>query len=203
MAITVKDGGGANQSIEVPNANGQATMANSAPVVIASNQSTIVTGGTVAHDAADSGNPHKIGAIATASLSGGTNVAAADRTDAKAALDGALLVRNVCLEDIISATPVVITDGSSTSVIAAQGAGIRMYVTDIEISNSSATNVTVDIRDGVAGSVLWTLSVPATGGNNRNFTTPLRGSANTAICADPSAAASSITVSINGFKSKV
>jgi hypothetical protein len=41
--IIVKDGAGSNQTIEAPNPNGQATMANSAPVVIASNQSNVPT----------------------------------------------------------------------------------------------------------------------------------------------------------------
>ena len=96
-----------------------------------------------------------------------------------------------------------ITDGSSTSVIAAQGAGIRMYVTDVTIANSSATFVTVDLRDGTAGSVKWTFPVPATGGVTYRFKRPLIFTANTAIAADPSAAASTVTVSISGFKSKV
>lgn len=39
--ITVLDSAGATQTIEAPNANGQATMVNSKPVVIASNQSAI------------------------------------------------------------------------------------------------------------------------------------------------------------------
>jgi hypothetical protein len=41
MTITVKNAAGTDVAVEVPNANGQATMANSAPVVIASNQSAI------------------------------------------------------------------------------------------------------------------------------------------------------------------
>lgn len=43
------------------NPNGQATMANSAPVVIASDQTTLPVGGNVASAATDSGNPVKIG----------------------------------------------------------------------------------------------------------------------------------------------
>lgn len=56
MTITVKDASGANVALETPNANGQATMVNSKPVVIASNQ-------WAAHDAPATGAPVSIGAI--------------------------------------------------------------------------------------------------------------------------------------------
>lgn len=159
--------------------------------------------GDVAHDAVDAGEPVKIGAIATASLNGGTNVSASDRTNLKAGLDGALIVRDGSLEDIATATPIAITDGSSTSLIAAQGAGVKTYITDITICNTSATAVTVDLRDGAAGAVKWTFPVPAGGGVTHSFRRPIAFSANTAVCADPSASASTITVSANGFKSKI
>jgi hypothetical protein len=47
MSINVKDAAGSTVAIEVPNANGQATMANSAPVAIASDQSAIPVSGPV------------------------------------------------------------------------------------------------------------------------------------------------------------
>lgn len=164
---------------------------------------TAVNGSSVAHDAVDSGNPHKIGARAVTSLSAGTSVADADRTDVKASVDGAIYTRSIALEDIVTATPVVIADGSSTSVIAAQGAGIKIYLTEVIIANTSASNITVDLRNGVGGAVLATFPVPANGGVVKTLHTPLPFAANTAVAADPSAAASSITVTLLGFKSKV
>lgn len=189
-------------AVEIAAAQTLATVTTVSTVTSVFTVSTL-TGGGIAHDAADSGNPHKIGALATASLSGDTNVAAADRTNLKASVDGVLYTRGVALEDIVTATPVAITDGSSTSVLAALGAGIKAYLTEIAIANSSATDVTVDLRDGTAGAVKWTFPVPAGGGVVKTFSTPLPFSANTAIAADPSAAASTITVSVLGFKSKV
>lgn len=163
-----------------------------------------LTGSGVAHDGADSGNPHKIGAKATTSLAGLTLVSNADRTDLFAGVDGVQITRPHCnLEDIVTATPVAITDGSSTSVIAAQGAGIKVYVVEVIIANSSASNVTVDLRDGTGGAVKATFPVPANGGVVKTLTTPLPFSANTAVAADPSAAASTITITLIGFKSKV
>src|SRR4051794_33527512 len=49
--------------------------------------------GDVAHDGVDSGNPVKVGAKATASLSGLTLVAAGDRTNLFAGVDGVQIVR--------------------------------------------------------------------------------------------------------------
>jgi hypothetical protein len=159
----------------------------------------------VAHDAADSGEPLKVGAKAIAGLSGATLVAAADRTDLYAGLDGALIIRPHCgLEDLLTPVPVAITDGSSTSIMASAGAGVKNYVTTCIIANTSATAVTVDLRDGAAGAVKATFPVPAnTSGVVCNFPVPLGFSAATAVCADPSAAASTITVTLLGFKSKV
>lgn len=158
----------------------------------------------VAHDAVDSGSPYKQGGRAVAGMSGITLVAAADRTDSLHGIDGAQYVRPHCgLEDIVSGVA-AITDGSSTSVIASAGAGVKNYITDVIIANSSATAVTVDLRDGAAGSVKATIPVPANvSGFTKAFTTPLPFSAATAVCADPSAAATTVTVTLIGFKSKV
>lgn len=181
------------------------TLANDSTGVIATVSTvTTLTGGGIAHDSADSGNPHKIGAKATTALSGLTLVANADRTDLYAGIDGVQITRPYTgLEDIVSGVA-AITDGSSTSVIAAAGSGVKVYITSVIIANTSATAVTVDIRDGSAGTVKATFPVPAnTAGVVMSLPVPLAFSANTAVCADPSASASTITVTLVGFKSKV
>lgn len=159
---------------------------------------------TVAHDAVDSGAPYKQGFKATTALSGLTLVANADRTDGFAGIDGVQIVRPHCnLEDLVSGL-LANTDGASTSVIAAQGAGVKTYITSVIIANTSATAVTVDLRDGAAGSVKATFPVPAnTSGVVCNLPVPLGFSANTAVCMDGSAAASTVTCTLIGFKSKV
>jgi hypothetical protein len=156
----------------------------------------------VAHDAAFTGTSISVGGKAVSALSGATLVAADDKTNGYFDLDGAQHVREVALADLVSGVA-AITDGSSTSVIASAGAGVRNYITDISIANTSASDVTVDIRDGTAGSVLWTGMAPAGGGLVKEFKSPLKGTAATAVAADPSAAASTVTVSLGGFKSKV
>lgn len=166
---------------------------------------TTLTGSGIAHDAADSGNPHKIGAKATTSLSAKTMVADNDRTDLFAGTDGTLLTQSHCLEDVVQERDTN-TDGASTAFgtgLAAPGAGIRLWIRNVTISNSSASFCTVDLRDGAAGSVLWTFPVPATGGVTHRFDPPLQLTANTALAYDASAATTTLSISANGFKSKV
>jgi hypothetical protein len=160
-----------------------------------------LTGGGVAHDGADSGNPVKVGAKASATLSTATLVAAADRTDAVSDVDGAIIIRrNNTLADVSSGNASN-TDGTSTSCIAAAGAGVKTYLTDVTLTNTSSTNTYVEIKDGTT--VKWTFPLPANGGVTHRFETPLAGTANTAWNFDPGTAATTVYCSMSGFKSKV
>ena len=162
---------------------------------------TTLTGGGVAHDGADSGNPHKLGAKAIAALSGATLVAAADRTDLYAGVDGVLITRPHCsLEDVVSGNASN-TDGTSTQCIAAQAAGIKTYLTSVILTNTSASNIYVEIKDGTT--VKLTIPVPANSGAVVPLPVPLGGTAATAWNFDPSAATSTVFCSMVGFKSKI
>lgn len=156
---------------------------------------------SVAHDAADAGGSIKAGAKATTSMSGRTAVADADRTDLVGDTQGALITRPYCsLEDIVSGNASN-TDGTSTSLIAAQAAGVKTYITSITITNTSASNIYVELKDNTT--VKYTFPVPANGGVTHNFIVPLGGTAATAWNFDPSAAATTIYCSAVGFKSKI
>lgn len=162
---------------------------------------TTLTGGGIAHDSADSGNPIKVGAKAKSTLSGVTLVAADDRADNYCDLDGALLTRaDAALGDLVSGNASN-TDGTSTQVIAAGAAGIKHYITDVTITNTSSSNIYVELKDNTT--VKWTFPVPANGGVTHHFRSPLAGTAATAWNFDPSAAASTVYCSASGFKSKI
>jgi hypothetical protein len=90
------------------------------------------------------------------------------------------------------------TDGASTAVIAAQGSGVITYLTDMTISNSSAGDVMVEIKDGATAK--WRVLVPAGGGITHRFASPLVGTANTAWNLDAAAATTTIYASFSGFK---
>lgn len=189
-------------AVEIAAAQTLATVTTVSTVTTCSTVTTLANGQT-AHDSAVSGSPLRVGAKAETALSGITLVADGDATDLHAGVDGVLITRpHTGLEDITSGVA-AITDGSSTSVISAAGAGVKIYITSVIIANSSASYVTVDLRDGTAGSVKATFPAPATGGVVHTLPVPLAFSANTAVAADPSAAASTVTITLVGFKSKV
>ena len=165
----------------------------------------VTVSGVIAHDGVDSGNPIKVGGRAAALAASVTLVAAADRADVVTDLDGAQIVRTDCqLGDLITGV-LTNTDGAATAFTGnfAATASLRHYITCVSIANTSATAVTVDLRDGTGGAVLFTFMVPAGGGIVVPFSPPLRQpTVNTALAIDGSAAATTITVSVNGFKSK-
>lgn len=157
--------------------------------------------GDLAHAAVDANNPLKMGVKATNALTGITTVNNAARTHLYGGLDGVLITRpHTNLENRVSGV-INLTTTTSTAVIAAQGAGVRFCATSIVISNSSATNVTVNVLDGTAGAVLATFPASSNmGGAVLSLPVPLCTTANTAFAAQTSGAASTVSVTAVGFK---
>ncbi len=161
--------------------------------------------GDVAHDGVDSGNPAKLGAKAVSSLEAQTVVAANDRTNLYSDLDGVLVTKPLTTFADILADRVADTAGTSAAFTnhGAGGAGVRNYVSTIAVFNSSATDAFVDLRDGAAGAILFTVPAPKGGGSIITFPVPLRQpTANTALAYDVSAAITTMYISIVGFQSK-
>lgn len=162
--------------------------------------------GNVAHDAADSGNGSKISAKAETSLKGITLVADADRTDLYADNDGVQFVKlNTSFADLITER-VSNTDGASTAFSNFSAvASTRNYVTNLAIFRTDAgtSQIYVDFRDGTAGSILYSVPIPAGGGCVINSPFPfIKTSAATALAFDVSAATSTVFISAAGFQSK-
>lgn len=158
--------------------------------------------GDVAHDTADAGEPVKLGAKAVTSLSGLTLVAANDRTNLFAGVDGVLITRpHANLEDIVAGSASN-TDGTSTQVIATAGAGIKQYLTSFTITNTSATDTYCELKSGTT--VRWRCPVPANGGVTFSFPVPLPpNAADEAWNFDMGAGVTTAYCSMLGFKSKV
>src|SRR3990167_835341 len=196
--------GAATLAAETTKVIGTVTIAAAQTLAPVTTVSTL-TGGAIAHDAADSGNPHKIGAKVETSPKGITLAADADRTDLYADADGLLMVKlNTSLADVISER---VTDTAGTSAAFTTFGAVastKNYVTSIALYNSSATNGFVDFRDGTAGAVLWTMPLPTLGGSVISSAVPLfKTSANTALAYDVSEALTTVYISISGFQSKV
>ena len=96
---------------------GQVEIASTQTLATVTTVSTVstLTGGGVAHDGADSGNPIKVGARAVSTLATATMVSAADRTDAISDLDGAHVVRGQCPLGDVTSERVTDTGGTSTA----------------------------------------------------------------------------------------
>jgi flavin-binding protein dodecin len=101
--------------------------------------------------------------------------------------------------DSVSGQTTAMTGTSDTSLIAAQGAGVRTYVDTLSVVNNHATVATdVAIKDGATEK--WRVRVAAGACVVVPFKTPLRGSANTAWQAANITTGSSVIVSAAGFK---
>lgn len=91
----------------------------------------------------------------------------------------------------------VATDTSNTQVIAAQGPGVRIYVTTLIVSNSSDTYTEVDIKSDTSARL--TIPAPQKSGAIISLSRPLRLDANQALNFAARSGVSSITVSAVGY----
>ena len=87
---------------------------------------------------------------------------------------------------------------SDNVIAAAAGAGLRRYVTGMQLANGSATATDVQVKDG--STVIWRGFVPANMAQIEiTFPTPLRTSANTALNIACGTTASAIYANVQGF----
>ena len=135
-----------------------------------------LTGGGVAHDGADSGNPLKIGGRAVSAEIAA--VANNDRSDFVTDLVGKQIVLPYAnpenfISGVISSA---MTGTTSTSLIAAPASGLRNYITQITVSNTHATvGTNLEIQDGNGGATYYIIPAAAVyGGATLTFPTPLK-----------------------------
>ena len=180
-------------------------------IVMANSSGTVVDPvAQVAHDAVDSGEPVKIGAKAVTSVQAQTLVAADDRTNIFADRSGVLINRpHAPLNDlksevrtITTATQTAFATASASGGMAAPAAGTSIFVTDVTVCNSSATNTEVGIYAGAAGALLWKFPAPADGGATHHFASPIKVGDNVALAYKVDDAVTTMTISASGFVSK-
>ena len=158
----------------------------------------IQTTGDEAHDAADAGNPVKIGfkGYAFDGTAPQTAVAEADRVNAISDLQGIQYVQ-ISHPMFWHVSADYASAQTNATVKAAPGAGLKLYVTDVIISNG-ATAGNITLLDGSGGTVLLELYPAINGGMTHSFRNPIALTANT-LLAITSTTVTTHSVTISGF----
>jgi hypothetical protein len=138
------------------------------PVSLAANVSVV---GEVANAAADSGNPVKIGGIGR--TTNPVAVADADRVNAMFDKVGKQVVTLNSPRQLVGSQTTTISASTAETTTVTAVASTFLDLTSIAISNTSATATRVDIRDTTAGSVIFSIYIPAGDVRGIAFQTPL------------------------------
>jgi hypothetical protein len=156
--------------------------------------------GPAAHDAVVSGNPVRIaGRALTANYA---SVATGDIADLVATLQGVLVTRPWQIPELewsYAAASGGIVNTTDVVLAAAAGAGLRRYITSIQLKNTSATATEVVLKDG--STVIWRGHVSASmaGIEQIIFSNPLKTSANAALNVACITTAAAVYVDAQGY----
>lgn len=151
MAVALVDSGGIAYSGSNPIPVDLATA-------LDSTVDSVVAVGNVANDAADSGNPLKIGGIAR--TANPTAVANADRVDGAFDDLGRQVITPYQVRDLVATAYLALANGTETALLAGAASTFHdlMYIMG---ANQSDVAVDVDFRSGTGGSVVFSLTIPA------------------------------------------
>lgn len=151
-------------------------------------------GGLAANNAGSVGNPLQVSAIAVnvepTVATNGQNAALAVGLEHKL-----LILPYSNKENMVRGTGSIANTTANVTVIAAQGAGNKIYVTGLQASNTGNATVTITTNDS-ANSVFI---VPSGGGSNIAFHTPLVTAANVTFAFTASANTTTLTLTAQGY----
>jgi hypothetical protein len=155
--------------------------------------------GTVAHGSAAAQSPVQLAGIAQSA-----EVAVVDTGDV-ARLVTDLVGKLITLpyanpELFVSGATAAVADTTRTAVIAAQGAGIKLYITHILVTNKDATVGTVVNIESDTTTIYSGYAAPAGGGFSCTFPVPLVVAANKALNMSCVTTSSETIVSASGYK---
>lgn len=156
--------------------------------------------GQTAHDSAVTGNPVRVGARALSALL--ATVATGDVHDLVSTLNGALINKPYSIPEAdwqYAAAAGGIVNTTDVVLKAAGAAGIRNYLTRLDVRNGSATATEFVIKDG--STVIWRQALPASMSVpvSIEFPTPLRGTAATALNAACITTGAAVFVNAGGY----
>jgi hypothetical protein len=149
--------------------------------------SAVIAGGNAAEDAATTASPVITGGVVRTALAPATLVAGDAARDTMTS-GAARLVYPYAVPEVswnyAAAAAGILNTTTAVSFRAAQAAGVRNYITNIQVMSEALTTATeLAIRDGAAGPVLWRTKIP-TGGlpsSQFDFAVPIRGTAATLL----------------------
>lgn len=203
MTALKVDGSAVTQPVSATNLSTNVAQVGGTNAVTAGVSGTLAVGGNVATNVAIGTNPINLGAQAVSSEN--TAVTATRMAQLVTDLVGKLIVLPYANpENFVSgAITSAMTGTTSTSLVAAPGAGLRNYITQITVSNSHATVGTdMIVQDGNGGTTLYTIPAAAVyGGASITFPTPLRQpTTNTALYIANVTTGASTKASASGYK---
>jgi len=174
----------------------QATASQLNATVVGSGNFTVVGAG--AHSAASTGNPVRVAGRVNTTVD--TTLVAGDTSDLFVSSAGQLVQKPYASAELDWQYTGVLATTTAQAVRAAGAAGIRNYVTGLQYQNTNATATTVLVLDGTTLIAQYNapanMAAPAVIG----FTTPLRGTAATALNVNCGTAAASLLVNVQGFQ---
>ncbi len=159
-----------------------------------------VTSGQTAHASPITGNPVRVGARAI--TADPTAVISGDAVDLKASTVGALAVTLNQVPELTwaySAAAGGITDATAIAAKTAAAAGIRNYVTGLQVQNTNATATEFLVLDGATPLYRGYLPANQVDCVEVNFSTPLRGSPATALNIQCATTGAAVYANLQGF----
>lgn len=114
---------------------------------------------------------------------------------------GRTLMRPFAPEEARVEGYISLTSTSMTTLVAAAGAGIRNYITDVWVANTGAAATLVTFSSGGGASILgYTIAPAGSGSNLPGLMTPIRTLANETFGVQAGTATSTLYVTVKGFK---
>jgi len=161
---------------------------NQFPGVPAVSGGSVAIAGNVAEDAATSANPVIVGGVVRTATSP-TTLIAGDAARATMSSAGSVVNLPYAVPEATwsyaAATNGILNTTTAVTIKAAAAAGLRNYITNIQImSETLGTATELAVRDGAAGTVIWRTKISTAGIPNTvgiTFDVPLRGTAATLL----------------------
>lgn len=153
--------------------------------------------GNVAHDSTDAGNPVKVGG--KASTAEPTAVATGDRVDSWFDPAGRLIIGPYAPSDLFFSVVGDSATGGQADLTAAPGAGLKTYITSIQIVNWSTTFAGVVVLSSTDSVEMSLLPAPGQGGVVTTFPVPLQSVANSSVVFLDIFGSATLTVCVQGY----